>query len=282
MAVKKNSSKIFQVPAIQIQPLVCAALKNIDAEVLNQSQTNISAKTRMSFRSFGEVIEIDIKAIDQSSCQIDIESICAMQTTLVDWGKNQKNIDEFFSALEQLSISSPKPVKLDSPVLIQPETSTENNTVKLFISYRHDDSDYVTGRIYDNLINKLQHASIYKDVDSIPLGIDFREHIRNSVGKCAILLAVIGNHWAINKEGKNRLFDDTDWVRIEVETALNRNIPVIPLLIDGAQIPTNELLPESMHALQFRNGMPIRPDPDFHNDIKRLLEGIAGFYSKPE
>jgi hypothetical protein len=271
MAANKQSSKTFQLSATQIQPLVCDALKNMGAEILEQNPFSISAKTGISLRSFGEIIQVDIKTLE-IGCQINIDSRCSMSSTLVDWGKNQNNIDEFFAQLERLT-ASVAPAKTVRSEKSHP-LAAENKNLKIFISYRHEDSNYVSGRIYDNLINKLQNASIYKDVDSIPLGIDFREHIRNSVGQCTILLAVIGDHWAVNKDGINRLLDETDWVRIEVETALNRNIPVIPLLIDGAKIPTAEILPESLHALQFRNGMPIRPDPDFHNDMQRLLEGI--------
>jgi len=272
MAANKQSSKTFQLSATQIQPLVCDTLKNMGAEILEQNPFSISAKTGISLRSFGEIIQVDIKTLE-IGCQINIDSRCSMPSTLVDWGKNQNNIDEFFAQLERLT-ASVAPAKAVGSKKSQP-LAAENKNLKIFISYRHEDSNYVSGRIYDNLINKLQNASIYKDVDSIPLGIDFREHIRNSVGQCTILLAVIGDHWAVNKDGINRLLDETDWVRIEVETALNRNIPVIPLLIDGAKIPTAEILPESLHALQFRNGMPIRPDPDFHHDMQRLLDGIA-------
>jgi hypothetical protein len=271
MAANKQSSKTFQLSATQIQPLISVALKNMGAEILEQNPFSISAKTGMSLRSFGESIQVDIKTLE-IGCQINIDSRCSMPSTLVDWGKNQNNIDEFFAELERLT-ASVAPAKAVGSEKSQP-LAAENKNLKIFISYRHEDSNYVSGRIYDNLINKLQNASIYKDVDSIPLGIDFREHIRNSVGQCTILLAVIGDHWAVNKDGINRLLDETDWVRIEVETALNRNIPVIPLLIDGAKIPTAEILPESLQALQFRNGMPIRPDPDFHNDMQRLIEGI--------
>lgn len=272
MAANKQSSKTFQLSATQIQPLVYVALKNMGAEIFEQNPFSISAKTGISLRSFGEIIQVDIKTLE-IGCQINIDSRCSMPSTLVDWGKNQNNIDEFFAQLERLT-ASVAPAKTVRSEKSHP-LAAENKNLKIFISYRHEDSNYVSGRIYDNLINKLQNASIYKDVDSIPLGIDFREHIRNSVGLCTILLAVIGDHWAVNKNGINRLLDETDWVRIEVETALNRNIPVIPLLIDGAKIPTAEILPESMQALQFRNGMPIRPDPDFHHDMQRLLDGIA-------
>ncbi len=272
MAANKQSSKTFQLSATQIQPLVYVALKNMGAEIFEQNPFSISAKTGISLRSFGEIIQVDIKTLE-IGCQINIDSRCSMPSTLMDWGKNQNNIDEFFAQLERLT-ASVAPAKTVRSEKSHP-LAAENKNLKIFISYRHEDSNYVSGRIYDNLINKLQNASIYKDVDSIPLGIDFREHIRNSVGLCTILLAVIGDHWAVNKDGINRLLDETDWVRIEVETALNRNIPVIPLLIDGAKIPTAEILPESMQALQFRNGMPIRPDPDFHHDMQRLLDGIA-------
>jgi hypothetical protein len=63
-------------------------------------------------------------------------------------------------------------------------------------------------------------------------------------------------------------------LRIEIETALELSIPVIPVLVDGAEMPTEEELPPSLARLAFRNGILIRPDPDFHNDADRLLRGI--------
>ncbi|HXQ37014.1 MAG TPA: toll/interleukin-1 receptor domain-containing protein [Anaerolineales bacterium] len=153
---------------------------------------------------------------------------------------------------------------------------------KIFISYRRADSADVTGRIYDRLIEHFGKSAIFKDVDSIPPGVDFKEHLEKAVGKCRIFLVVIGDRWLEGADSKrrNRLQDPDDFVRIEIESALNRNILIIPLLVRGALMPAEEKLPRSLQKLVYRNGISIRSDPDFHGDIDRLIEAITNYSNK--
>jgi formylglycine-generating enzyme required for sulfatase activity len=145
---------------------------------------------------------------------------------------------------------------------------------KILISYRRDDSADVTGRIYDRLTQQFDRASVFKDVDSIPLGVDFRIYLDEQVAKCDVFLAVIGRDWIRKRgsKGKSRLEEPGDFVRIEVESALKRQIPVIPVLVGGASIPPAERLPASIQDLSYRHGIVVRPDPDFHRDLDRLIE----------
>jgi len=145
----------------------------------------------------------------------------------------------------------------------------------LFVSYRRQDSQHITGRIYDRLSTRFGKESVFKDVDSIPLGFDFRDHLREQVGRCAVLVAVIGKNWnPISASGQPRLSDPRDHLRIEIESALERRIPVIPVLVDGIEVPAEEELPESLGRLAYYNGISVRPDPDFHHDMDRLVRGI--------
>lgn len=160
---------------------------------------------------------------------------------------------------------------------------------KILISYRREDSADVTGRIYDRLVQVFPQ-SVFRDVDSIPLGIDFRAYLDEQVAKCDVFLAVIGRDWLKGKgrKGKSRLEDSGDFVRIEIESALKRQIPVIPVLVQGAKIPSAARLPVSIQALSYRNGIVVRPDPDFHKDMDRLIghlkpvEGFSGAQPKPD
>ena len=153
---------------------------------------------------------------------------------------------------------------------------------RIFLSYRRSDSADVTGRIYDRLAAHFGEAAVFKDVDSIPPGIDFKEHLQKAVGRCRIFLAVIGDRWLepSGSSQENRLQDPRDFVRIELEAALDRNILFIPLLVRGAAMPTEEQLPPSLGRLVYRNAMSIRPDPDFHRDMDRLIEAISKFLNK--
>ncbi|MDF0674742.1 MAG: toll/interleukin-1 receptor domain-containing protein [Nitrospira sp.] len=157
----------------------------------------------------------------------------------------------------------------------------------ILISYRREDSADVTGRIYDRLVQQFGAGSIFQDVDSIPFGVDFRKYLDEQVGKCDVFLAVIGPGWveAKNSEGQARLEDPKDHVRIEIEWALKRKIPVIPVLVRDAKIPAAERLPAAIQDLSYRNGIEVRPDPDFHRDLDRLIkflkQEIKGLVDQP-
>ncbi len=146
----------------------------------------------------------------------------------------------------------------------------------VFISYRRDDSPDVTGRIYDRLVQHYGKDSIFKDVDSIPFGVDFRKHLHEMVGKCDVVLAVIGDGWltASASPGSRRLDDQADFVRIELEAALQRDIRIVPLLVKDAAMPKDEDLPPTLKELAYRNGIAIRHDPDFHVDMDRLMKSL--------
>lgn len=140
---------------------------------------------------------------------------------------------------------------------------------RIFISYRHDDAADVTGRINDRLVAHFGKKTIFTDVDHIPLGVDFRQYIDDEVAQCEVLLAVMGRDWLTA-----RLNDEDDYVRIEIESALHRKIPVIPLLVRDANMPTRAELPESLHNLVYRNYIHIRPDPDFNHNVNRLIDSL--------
>ncbi|MCI0610440.1 MAG: toll/interleukin-1 receptor domain-containing protein [Anaerolineae bacterium] len=164
---------------------------------------------------------------------------------------------------------------------VQAKSKTTRSS-RIFISYRRADSADITGRIYDRLIGHFGESAIFKDVDSIPAGIDFKKYLDKAVSRCQVFLVVIGNQWLeiTDSRGRKRLQDPSDFVRIEVESALERNIPVIPLLVGGASMPSERKLPPSLQKLVYRNGIPIRSDPDFHRDMDRLIEAISSYPNK--
>ncbi|HEX8492225.1 MAG TPA: STAS domain-containing protein [Pyrinomonadaceae bacterium] len=151
-----------------------------------------------------------------------------------------------------------------------------NNRGQIFISYRREDSAGESGRIYDRLAHEFGKEMVFKDVDSIPLGVNFKQHIASIIEGCAVVLVVIGQRWAGGRpeDGKARLNDSRDLVRIEVESALQRGIPVIPLFINGATMPPEENLPSTLAELAYRNGMAIGHDPNFHPDVDRLIRNL--------
>jgi hypothetical protein len=116
---------------------------------------------------------------------------------------------------------------------------------------------------------------VFIDVDSIELGVDYREVISNAVRRCDILLAVIGHQWVTteDEDGARRLFEADDLVRLEIEAALNRDIRVIPVLVDGAAMPKVQDLPPSLTTLARRNGLQVRHET-FRHDAQRLLQAV--------
>jgi hypothetical protein len=110
---------------------------------------------------------------------------------------------------------------------------------KVFISYRRDDSGDYAGRVHDRLEREFGSDLLFMDVDAIPLGANFTKVLREEVAKCDVLLALIGANWldARNEDGKRRLDNPSDYLRIEIATALQRDIPVIPILLERATMP---------------------------------------------
>lgn len=154
--------------------------------------------------------------------------------------------------------------------------------VEIFLSYRRQDSADVNGRIYEYLTKEFGQGSIFRDLDSIPIGVDFREELNRAITRCQIFITIIGPQWLniADANGKPRLQNPDDIVRVEIESALERNILVIPILVSGTTMPTAEALPESLTQLAYQNGRPVRPDPDFHGDMARIVDGLKQYLSK--
>lgn len=140
----------------------------------------------------------------------------------------------------------------------------------LFISYRRADSADVAGRIYDRLVGHYGAAQVFKDVDCIPLGVDLRAYLMEEIGRCRAVLVLIGRDWL----GTHRLDDEHDFVRLEIEAALTHEVYVIPVLVQGASMPAGSELPPSLSRLTYLNGIAVRPDPDFHHDMDRLIHRL--------
>lgn len=147
----------------------------------------------------------------------------------------------------------------------------------IFIGYRRDDTADVAGRIYDTLEARFGRDRIFKDVDNIPVGANFGQYIKSILPRCRVALILMGPQWVDVKDasGKRRLEDPNDWVRIEVETALETPaLQVVPVLVNGAQMPSSEELPATLRPMLHLNAAVIRRDPDFRDDIERLAKAL--------
>lgn len=146
----------------------------------------------------------------------------------------------------------------------------------IFISYRRADSAYPSQYIYDTLVSHFGKDCVFFDVDTIPPGQDFHAILADSVGKCDLLLAVVGDHWltALDDAGQRRIDSPDDFVRIEIEAALSRNIPVIPVLVGQASVPVPDALPPSLRGLVKKQATEVRPGRDLQSHLGRLVRDI--------
>ncbi len=153
----------------------------------------------------------------------------------------------------------------------------------IFISYRRNDNPDAAGRVYDRLKSHFHEANVFFDIDSIPPGVDFRQFITEIVSKCDVLVVIIGERWLeSDSSGKSRLGDTTDFVRIEVETALKRGIPVIPVPVGKANLPSEKELPVALQDLLFRNAVEVKSGTSFEGHMQRLIQGIEIAIKKKE
>jgi hypothetical protein len=145
----------------------------------------------------------------------------------------------------------------------------------IFVSYRRQDSDDLAGRLYDRLVDRFGEGQVFMDVDTIEPGLDFAEEVTRAVAACQVLAAVIGPAWLTAGDGRGcrRLDDPDDFVRLEIETALDRGVRVIPVLVRGAVMPARDDLPESLAGLARRNALFVRHE-SFRSDAGRLVAVI--------
>lgn len=154
---------------------------------------------------------------------------------------------------------------------------------RIFISYRRQDSAYVAATLSEKLQQHFGADSVFFDVDNIPLGVDFRDFIGDAVGACDVLLVMIGDRWLDSSDGhgRRRIDDPADFVRIEIEAAFRRTIPIVPVLVGDAVLPAPESLPESVRALVFRNAAEIRAGRDLRQHIERIIVGLETIGLRP-
>jgi hypothetical protein len=130
---------------------------------------------------------------------------------------------------------------------------------RLFISYRRDDTPGEAGRLADQLRARFGDDQVFLDVDAIHAGDDFPRVIDRALAECHAMLVLIGRSWvqSVDATGRRRLDDPQDFVRLEVEAALRRNVRVVPVLVRGSILPKPEHLPVTLHPLLQRQAFEL-------------------------
>jgi len=143
--------------------------------------------------------------------------------------------------------------------------------VSVFLSYRRADAPYAAGRLADRLGERF---ALFMDIDIAP-GLHFGHALTEAVSSCDVMLVLIGRSWldAVDDDGRRRLEDPRDWVVQEIEAALARDVTVIPVLVDGARMPTPAELPPALESLGFRQAISLRHE-SFATDVGNLVAAI--------
>ena len=152
----------------------------------------------------------------------------------------------------------------------------------IFISYRREDAEGQAGRLFDDLSAHFGRDAVFMDVAGIKKGLDFRRIIDEHVTSCGVLLVIIGKRWlsVTDNKGKRRLDDANDFVRLETAAALSRDIPVVPVLVHDAVMPTEQELPDVLKELAFRNGTELT-HARWDSDVKLLVEDLRPYLETP-
>jgi tetratricopeptide (TPR) repeat protein len=147
----------------------------------------------------------------------------------------------------------------------------------IFLSYRREDSAGWVGRLSEALREDLGRDKVFMDIDSLAAGVDFAEAIESKVASCDVLLAVIGPRWlsATKADGVRRLDEQNDYVRLEIATALERRIRVIPVLVGNTRMPSAEQLPDQIKAFARRQAYELS-DSRWEYDVQGLLKSLGG------
>jgi flagellar biosynthesis GTPase FlhF len=153
----------------------------------------------------------------------------------------------------------------------------------IFISYRRDDAEGQAGRLFDDLSAHFGRDAVFMDVAGIKKGLDFRRIIYEHVTSCGVLLVIIGKRWlsATDSNGKRRLDDPNDFVRLETAAALSRDIPVVPVLVHDARMPKEQDLPDTLKELAFRNCTELT-HARWDSDVKLLIEDLRPYIQAAE
>ena len=146
----------------------------------------------------------------------------------------------------------------------------------VFICYRRDEFAFAARAIHDRVVQRLERENVFLDVDNIALGVDWFNVLTERVVACDALIAVIGRNWvsSADKDNNRRLDDPDDFVRIEIEAALRRDVRVIPVLVDGAAMPKANELPDALKGLARRQGIEISP-VRFDADLEKLTHALV-------
>lgn len=192
--------------------------------------------------------------------------------TLVDYAMRPEN-----SPSPEMFAMEPRCRQIAASLCAVNLSSFDPVLASVFINYRRDDASAQAHLVHERLKNRLGKKEDFMDVSSINPGAKWPEEIEKNLQAATTLVAVIGPNWLsskIDEHGRRRIDDESDWVRRELEDALNNGKRVIPLLVNGAKVAPDEALPETLRGLFKHQCIEVRRDY-WEHDIKQLENAFA-------
>ncbi|MBT4866170.1 MAG: protein kinase [Planctomycetaceae bacterium] len=246
-----------------MSPEQCRSARDVDerADIYSLGCTLyhlLTGKTMYSYKNLGQLVmeqiegEIPALAERRDDLPADLDGVYQKMVAKVPEERYQ-TMDEVIEALDAVGA---KP--------------------KVFISYRRVDTIDATDRLFTELLPRFDSDHLFMDVDTIPAGVNFREHLHTAVSDCDVMLVVIGDHWvnAQHDDGTRRLDALADYVRIEIEAALELGVDIIPVLVGRAHMPAEHELPDSIRQFVYQNAAEIRAGREYQRGINRLANDI--------
>ena len=181
---------------------------------------------------------------------------------------------------EREAAAAVAPVAKAQPERETPVQAPELQRARVFLCYRREDTQWSAGRIYDNLASEYGQEQVFRDIDSTRAGTKYSAWIESRVSQSSVMIVLIGDAWlsATNPAGQRRLDSPRDWVRREIEAALKHDIPIIPVRIEEARLPSEEELPPSIvDLLEFQDAQVT--DRRWAYDVGQLIEAIDGLHA---
>jgi anti-anti-sigma factor len=160
---------------------------------------------------------------------------------------------------------------LDRPARVRDNGAGGPPAMKIFLNYRRNDNAHATDRLFDRLAAEFGRDNIFYDVSSVPIGVNWRKYITDRVSQCDVFVATVGDSWL---EELRRREGTNDMVRFEIESALKRGVPIVPVQVGTTPIPARESLPADIADFADWNGTLLRPGLDFTGDMQRLMERL--------
>jgi hypothetical protein len=147
---------------------------------------------------------------------------------------------------------------------------------RIFLCYRRRDAGGYARAICDQLIRRFEGDRVFLDVQTIEGGQPWDETIKRAVAASDVLVVLIGPDWLIDREGVRRLDEQNDPVRREIMTALDRDVPIVPVLLQGAVMPEESALPEHIQMLTRKQAIDVT-DSDWDRSMERVIAAVERF-----